>query len=110
MVNAIFDYVLLLDRLVIKWFIYVAEHDYYIYIWVIGPLLIGIIRLLLNVINNNRQSIQNEILKNYAKSKLLDKYDNINELVKVMNNSGFTYDEIREAIEEMEGEIEWLKV
>lgn len=110
MVNAIFDYVLLLDRLVIKWFIYVAEHDYYIYIWAIGPLLIGTVCPLLNIINNKHESIQNDILKNYAKSKLLDKYDNIDELVKVMNDSGFTYDEIREAIEEMEDGIEWLKI
>ena len=87
MVNAILDYVLLLDRLIIKWFIYIA-------IWMIGPLL----SIIFNIIDDKRQSIQNDILK----------YDNINELVKVMNDSGYTYDEIREAFNE-EG-IEWLKM
>ena len=96
MVNAILDYVLLLDRLVIKWFIYVAEHDYYKYFLSIAPL---IIIPLLDIIHNKYENIQcDDILKNY----------NINELAKVMNDSGYTYDEIREAFNEEE--IEWLKM
>lgn len=99
MVNAVLDYILLLDKLVIKLLIYVLEHDYYAYIWIIGPLLIGIVCPLLHIIDNKHQSIQNDILKNY---------DNIDELVKVMNYSGYTCKEMKEAFEE-EG-IKWLKM
>ena len=68
MVNAVLDYILLLDRLVIKLLIYVAEHDYNVYICMIGPL---IIFPLLDIIDNKYQNIQ------------LDKHDNIDEFVKV---------------------------
>ena len=54
MVNAILDYALLLDRLVIKWFIYVAEHDCYKYFLSIAPL---IIIPLLRIIDNKYDNI-----------------------------------------------------
>ena len=100
MVNAVLDYILLLDRLVIKLLVYVAEHDYYVYLWIFGPLLIGIVRPLFNIIDNKFQSIQNDILKNYAKTKLFDKYYNIDEFLKVMNDSGYTCEEMKEAVNE----------
>ena len=132
MVNAVLDYVLLLDRLIIKLFVHVAENDYYVYIWLSWPLLFGVIEALMAIINNKCQSIQDEILTNYIQNQITNNcyfslidgletnfketsskdnpdYDDLERMKNIQKQIHYIYSNRLLNCNEEEG-IEWLKM